>query len=104
MDVAGINMSKQYDDLKGNKFALKHGYAGTKVHGAWRSMRNRCAGVPGYVDKGIKVCKRWDSFSNFLADMGEPPAGKVALGRIDHSKDYEPGNCRWEVWHDRRIT
>jgi hypothetical protein len=77
----------------------KHGYAGTKVWYHWKSMRKRCSYVPGYADKGIRVCERWNSFLNFLEDMGEPPTGLVYLGRIDHSKDYEPGNCQWEVWN-----
>lgn len=28
--------------------------------------------------------------------MGEAPKG-LTLGRIDNSKGYEPGNCRWET-------
>ena len=93
-----------YKFPEGNKLAEKHGYAGTKVHNAWRGMRRRCGKLPGYTE--IMFCERWDSFLNFLEDMGEPPSGKIALGRINHDKDYGPGNCRWEVWNDntRRRT
>ena len=42
-----------------------------------------------------KVCKRWRSFENFIADMGEPPKGKRFLIRIEGTAPYKPGNCRW---------
>jgi hypothetical protein len=62
-------------------------------------MRRRCT-EPGwfryYGSRGIKVCDRWHDFKNFLADMGEPPQdGTWTLDRIDGSRGYGPGNCRW---------
>ena len=62
-------------------------------------MRQRCSnpnniGYSNYGGRGITVCERWQTFENFLADMGHPPRGK-SLDRINVNGNYEPSNCRW---------
>lgn len=71
----------------------------------WQNMKNRCKNpnVPAYQDygaRGIKVCERWMSFDNFLQDMGIKPNG-LSIERIDNSKGYEPGNCKWATTYEQ---
>jgi hypothetical protein len=82
---------------------LKHGHsyaAGrSPTYRSWHAMKQRALNpkdpnAKHYSERGITVCERWLDFKNFLADMGERPEG-TSLDRIDNSKGYEPGNCRW---------
>jgi hypothetical protein len=65
-----------------------------------------------YGGRGIRVCDRWQSFANFLADMGECPSATHTIDRKNGNGHYEPGNCRWATSkeqhrnksNNRRIT
>jgi hypothetical protein len=80
--------------------SYKHGWSNTPTYVSWHAMRSRCVDVGNasfktYGGRGIAVCERWQSFENFLADMGERPSLDHSIDRIDSDGDYEPGNVRW---------
>ena len=81
----------------------KHGHAKknkrTSEYLTWQQIFQRCknSNCKSYINyggRGIKVCKRWYDFRNFLSDMGPRPNG-LMLERRDNNGNYEPSNCCW---------
>lgn len=84
--------------IRGHSYT-SHRMSYTRTYGVWNGMLNRCRNPKTsmwrhYGGRGIKVCDRWLTFENFLADMGEKPVGK-SLDRINNNGNYEPGNVKW---------
>lgn len=78
----------------------QHGGASSPEYAIWMGMRQRCSNPSNkefhnYGGRGIKVCKRWQSFKNFIADMGQRPSRDLSIERINNDKGYSPGNCKW---------
>jgi len=76
-----------------------HGLTDTPIYSIWQGMFARCynprnPAYKHYGGRGIRVCERWSTVENFVADMGSRPAG-LTLDRIDNDSNYEPTNCRW---------
>lgn len=70
------------------------------IYRVWSGMKSRCNNprVKQYADyggRGIQVCERWQSFTNFLEDMDADFRDGLTLDRIDCDGDYAPNNCRW---------
>lgn len=82
------------------KPGLTHGQTDSPTYSSWQAMKGRCLNpehkdYPRWGAKGVTVCDRWLSFENFLADMGERPAGTSIDRWPNFRGNYEPGNCRW---------
>jgi hypothetical protein len=85
----------------------KIGTTGNITYSSWASMRSRCnsptnPNYPRYGGRGIKICKRWDSFLLFVEDMGERPSTEYSIDRIDNDGHYCPSNCKWSTVKEQR--
>lgn len=56
----------------------------------------------GYGGRGIKFL--FNSYKEFLAEVGRKPTAKHSLDRIDNNGNYEKGNIRWATPHTQRLN
>ncbi len=82
-----------------------HNMTRKKTWNIWCNMKQRCNNRNNnnynrYGLRGIKICRRWDKFENFYADLGDRPKGKT-LDRKDNNKGYNKSNCRWADKHEQ---
>lgn len=99
----GCMKFEKYSEANKKKNII-HGVASkqnrTGAYNSWLAMRQRCNNQNSnwyhrYGGRGILCCERWNSFQNFLIDMGERPNGMTLDRYPDINGNYEPGNCRW---------
>jgi hypothetical protein len=103
-------MVREFTGSLAARLNLTHGHAGydhrSRAYRSWESMKRRCTNsnhkyFKHYGGAGVKVCDRWLTFENFLADMGERPRG-TSLSRLGDVGNYEPGNCAWHTVKQQR--
>lgn len=89
--------------IQGKILGLKttHGMYGSREYRSWCALKQRCSNpktenYKNYGGRGIRFCKRWETFENFYADMGKRPEN-TSIDRIDNDGNYEPGNCKWST-------
>jgi hypothetical protein len=102
------------DFHKSAEFAAKfivHGEARTGrpsvEYKTWTScsIAVRIRRSPAYSDyggRGIRVCRRWKKFSNFLADVGRRPTSRHSIERRNNSKGYNLTNCCWATRREQQ--
>lgn len=98
--------------------AMVHGGTGTRLYAIWQGMRERCTGndkdhAKYYRDKGIRVCKEWESFETFREwsiehgyqeqDADTPLKDRMSIDRIDPTKGYSPDNCQWITFSENSL-
>lgn len=72
----------------------------TPEYKTWSGMLQRCENPNAhhyarYGGRGIRVCRRWHRYENFISDVGRKPSSRHSLDRIDPNGNYEPRNTRW---------
>lgn len=77
-----------------------HGLGKPPIYLTWINMRQRCnnPNIPCfkyYGGRGIKVCKRWNSFVNFYNDLMPSYKKGFELDRIRSNGNYTLNNVQW---------
>jgi len=85
---------------KQSRSATKHGLHNTTEWKLWTDMRKRCfnrnhEAYDRYGGRGITVDPSWDSFPQFLSDMGKRPSPQHQIDRRNNDGPYCKDNCRW---------
>lgn len=70
------------------------------IYRTWCGMKSRCQNsndprYASYGGRGIRVCRRWQSFAGFEADMLSTYVKDRTLERKNNNGNYTPKNCCW---------
>lgn len=86
------------------KRSRTHGKRHTPEYSVWCGMKRRCENpnektYPRYGGRGVEV--RFQSFEEFLQEVGPRPTPDHTIDRKDAGGHYEPGNVRWATWTEQ---
>jgi len=90
-----------------HKANYRHGGTGTPEYMAYRDAKKRCTNPRHqrfhyYGGRGIKFL--FESFEQFLMELGPRPSPRYSLDRINNDGNYEPGNVRWATQKEQRLN
>jgi len=76
------------------------GHKNSKIYNVHKNMMGRCYNpnnpqYKNYGARGIKVCKRWHDFVNFLEDTRAIYREGLTIDREDNNGDYCKNNVRF---------
>ena len=81
---------------------------------SWCSMKQRCnytkgKDYPYYGGRGITYDTKWEKFTEFFKDMGDPPndirtGERMSLDRIDVNTNYSKENCKWSTRSEQQYN
>ena len=101
-------------NARGGQKRSTHGFnnRNSRLHVTWSNMKRRCLSPRGTeVQKyeGVTLCDEWMSFEPFMQwSLANGYTDELTLDRIESSKGYEPGNCRYADYNvqaaNRRLT
>jgi hypothetical protein len=86
-----------------------HSWPPSRTYRAWQMLRQRCTnpktnGYDRYGAVGVAYDPRWDSFTAFLADVGEAPSREHSIDRVDSARGYWPNNVRWATRREQQCN
>lgn len=91
------------------KWHIKHKAA----YISWEAMKQRCSDsnrkdYKYYGGRKITYDPRWNKFTEFYKDMGDPPIDvfgeRLTLDRKDVNGNYNKDNCKWSTRSEQQLN
>lgn len=107
----GLTRSCGCLEIEAHRRKKKHGYymngKRTQELAIFYEMKKRCTNpnhksYKNYGGRGIQF--KFESFEQFLSEIGQRPSKKHSVDRIDNNGHYTPGNIRWATGSEQAVN